>query len=67
MSNSAIAPVSFSLYAKDFTRFSQELGASFERYGFAVLSDYDLDQARIDAAVDAAKAFFALPVETKKQ
>ncbi|MCK5911307.1 MAG: isopenicillin N synthase family oxygenase, partial [Caulobacter sp.] len=67
MSTSAIDPVSFSLYTKDFSRFAQELGASFERYGFAVLSDYDLDQARIDAAVDSAKAFFALPVETKKQ
>lgn len=67
MSTSAIEPVSYTLYAKDFTGFAQALGASFERYGFAVLSDYDLDQNRIDAAISDTKAFFALPVEVKKQ
>jgi isopenicillin N synthase-like dioxygenase len=67
VSTSAIEPVSFTLYSKDFAGFAQALGASFERYGFAVLSDYDLDQDRIDAAISDAKAFFALPVEIKKQ
>jgi len=60
-----IAPVSFALYETDFDRFAAELGASFERYGFAVVSDHDLDQAGIDAAIANAKAFFALPQETK--
>jgi len=64
---SAIAPVSFAGYAADFDAFAEALGASFRRYGFAVLSDYDLDQARIDAAIDAAKRFFALPEDVKKQ
>jgi isopenicillin N synthase-like dioxygenase len=67
VSTSAIEPVSFTLYSKDFAGFSQALGASFERYGFAVLSEYDMDQDRIDAAISDAKAFFALPVEIKKQ
>lgn len=64
---SAIAPVSFAGYATDFDAFAEALGASFRRYGFAVLSDYDLDQARIDAAIDAARRFFALPEAVKKR
>jgi isopenicillin N synthase-like dioxygenase len=64
---SAIAPVSFKAYAADFDGFSRALGDSFRRYGFAVISDYDLDQAKIDAAIDAAKRFFALPEDVKKQ
>lgn len=68
---SAIVPVPFSLYDQDLAAFSQALGASFERYGFAVLSglfDKDgagLDKALVDKAYDLTKAFFALPVETK--
>jgi isopenicillin N synthase-like dioxygenase len=60
-----ITPVSFKLYAGDFDRFSRELGASFERYGFAVVADHDLDDSRIGAAIRDAKALFALPTETK--
>lgn len=60
-----ITPVSFALYGTDFDRFAAELGASFERYGFAVVSDHDLGQAGIDAAIADAKAFFALPEATK--
>lgn len=61
-----IRPVSFALYDSDFERFARELGASFERYGFAVVADHDLDQPRIDAALADAKALFALPEEVKK-
>jgi isopenicillin N synthase-like dioxygenase len=64
---SAIEPVSFSLYETDFEAFSKALGDSFRRYGFAAISNYDLDQAKIDAAIDAAKRFFALPEDVKKQ
>ncbi len=67
MPQSAIAPVSFRAYATDFEGFARNLGDSFRRYGFAVLSDYDLDQARIDAAIDSAKRFFALPEDVKRQ
>lgn len=63
----ACCPFSFSLYEADFERFTRALGDSFRRYGFAVISDYDLDQSRIDAAIDAAKRFFALPENVKKQ
>lgn len=67
MPQSAIAPVSFKRYDTDFEGFSRALGDSFRRYGFAVISDYDLDQGKIDDAIDAAKRFFALPDDTKKQ
>ena len=60
-----IQPVSFSLYDADFPRFAAELGASFERYGFAVVGDHDLPPAVIDDALLDTKSFFALPAEEK--
>ncbi len=63
---SAIKPVSFQLYARDFEAFAAQLGASFERYGFAIVADHDLDQAGIYAALASAKAFFALPEAVKQ-
>jgi isopenicillin N synthase-like dioxygenase len=63
----SIAPVSFRLYGGDVDAFSAALGASFARYGFAVISDHGLDQVRIDAAIAAAKALFALPDEVKRR
>jgi isopenicillin N synthase-like dioxygenase len=67
MSPSVIQPVSFSRYQQDFAGFARDLGASFARYGFAVICDHDLDQGRIDAALADAKAFFALPEEVKRK
>jgi len=55
------------LYDEDFQAFSDELGASFTRFGFGVVADHGLDEARIAAAIDAAKTFFALPEATKRQ
>jgi isopenicillin N synthase-like dioxygenase len=60
-----IIPVSFALYDSDFDRFARELGTSFERYGFAVVTGTGMDQRGIDAALDDAKAFFALPKDVK--
>ena len=62
-----IAPVSFTLYARDFDAFAGRLGASFERYGFAIVADHGLDQRGIDAALGDAKAFFALPEDIKRR
>lgn len=62
-----ITPVSFALYASDFDAFARQLGTSFERYGFAVVADHDLDQARIDVAISDAKALFALPAQAKEK
>ncbi len=60
-----IQPVSFKLFDSDFPRFADELGRSFERYGFAVVGDHDLPQPVIDDALADTKAFFALPTEEK--
>ena len=60
-----IEPVSFKAYDRDFERFAHDLGASFERYGFAVVADHDLDQELIDGAAASAKTFFALPEARK--
>jgi isopenicillin N synthase-like dioxygenase len=46
--------------------FACALGDSFERYGFAVVSDHGLDAALIAAANAKVKAFFALPESAKR-
>src|SRR6187402_1697120 len=45
--------------------FSEELGQSFEEYGFAIVRDHGVPQALIHRAEDKARAFFALPEEVK--
>ena len=60
-----IDPVSLKLYASDFDAFAQALGASFARYGFAVVADHDLPAAMVEGATRQAKAFFALPEAVK--
>jgi isopenicillin N synthase-like dioxygenase len=62
---SVIHPVSMKLYDTDFAGFSKELGGWFERFGFAIVADHGVNQTIIDTALEQAKAFFALPVETK--
>jgi isopenicillin N synthase-like dioxygenase len=63
----AIPPISLGLGAMDAEAFAQALGQSFARHGFAVVADHGLDLARLDAALAAAKAFFALPEATKRR
>ncbi len=60
-----IEPVSFRDYSRDFPAFTQDLGGSFARYGFAAICDHGIPQDRIDAALAEAKAFFALPEAAK--
>ena len=67
VASKGIKPVSMSRYDTDFQGFSDDLGASFTRYGFAVVSDHGLDEQVILAAIDDAKAFFALPEAVKRQ
>jgi isopenicillin N synthase-like dioxygenase len=64
---SLLNPVSFTSFESDFAGFSRDLGDSFRRYGFAVISDHGLGQARIDRALDQARAFFALPEAIKRR
>lgn len=61
----AITPVSLTLFDRDFVAFSQALGQSFARYGFAVVSDHDLSPELVEGALARTKAFFALPTEVK--
>src|ERR1700757_2287850 len=63
---SAIPPISLTLWDADFPAFTKALGESFGRHGFAVVADHGLDQARLDAAMGDAKAFFALPEAIKR-
>ena len=65
MTQAAITPVSFKAFGADFEGFSQALGDSFARYGFAVISDHGLPDKKVAAATDATKAFFAQSEETK--
>jgi len=60
-----ITPLSLNAYETDCEGFSRDLGASFERYGFAVVADHNLDQGLVDGAARCTKAFFALPEAEK--
>jgi isopenicillin N synthase-like dioxygenase len=62
-----IEPVSLTLYEEDFEGFSQRLGASFARYGFAVVADHDLPKDMVEGALSRTKAFFALPEAVKRK
>ena len=66
MTPASITPVSFDRFRTDFEGFTQALGDSFARYGFAIIADHGLDLGRIDAANAATKAFFALPEPVKR-
>ena len=46
--------------------FAAAFGASFERFGFAMVCDHDIDPALIDDAWAKAQAFFALPEAAKR-
>jgi isopenicillin N synthase-like dioxygenase len=63
----AIASVSLKSAARDPERFAREIGGSFERYGFAIVSDHGIPADLIHRAEEKAKAFFALPEEVKRQ
>ena len=47
--------------------FAQQLGRSFERFGFAMVSDHGVDQAVVDRAWAKTKEFFALPEDAKRR
>jgi isopenicillin N synthase-like dioxygenase len=47
--------------------FANTLGESFTRYGFGVVGDHGLDPDMISRALDATKAFFALPETVKRR
>jgi len=62
-----IEPVSLRLYDQDLAHFSAAIGASFARYGFAVVADHDLTPDLVEGALARTKAFFALPEDIKRK
>ncbi|MEM8920676.1 MAG: 2OG-Fe(II) oxygenase family protein [Pseudomonadota bacterium] len=62
-----IEPVSLRLERADPSAFADALGASFRRYGFAVVADHGLDLDTLRDVQKAAEAFFALPLDAKRR
>lgn len=58
-------PISMQLSKHEPDAFADALGRSFRETGFAVVTDHGLDDALIQDAVIATKAFFALPTPAK--
>ena len=64
---SAVVPLSLADEQADPNAFAADLGASFERYGFAVIADHGIDQALIGRAWALTQQFFAQPADYKRQ
>jgi len=47
--------------------FARAMGESYAKFGFAIVRDHELDSATITRALDATKAFFALPETMKRR
>ncbi|HET8613067.1 MAG TPA: 2-oxoglutarate and iron-dependent oxygenase domain-containing protein [Sphingomonas sp.] len=62
----AVASVSLADFERDREAFARALGGSFERYGFAVVSDHGIPADLIARAEAQSRALFALPEETKR-
>ena len=62
-----LASVSLKDAERDPDRFSEELGRSFEEYGFAIIADHGIPDDLIHRAEAKAKAFFALPDAAKRR
>ncbi len=62
----SVASVSLEASDRDPEAFAEEIGNSFERYGFAIISDHGIPADLIARAEQQAKALFALPEEVKR-
>ncbi|MBA2771561.1 MAG: isopenicillin N synthase family oxygenase [Sphingomonas sp.] len=65
LTSDSVASVSLADADRNPDGFAQELGQSFEEYGFAIVRDHGISQDLIERAEQKAKAFFALPEEVK--
>lgn len=59
--------VSLAAFDTDPAGFAAELGASFERFGFAMVKDHGVDPTLVARAWAITEAFFALPEEEKRR
>ena len=66
LTSDTVASVSLNDADRNPAAFAQELGRSFEEYGFAIVRDHGVPQDLIDRAEAKAKLFFALPEEAKR-
>jgi len=64
---SAIQPVDLAQYETDFNGFAAAMGASYARYGFAVIANHGLPAALVDGTLERFQQFFALPEATKRR
>jgi isopenicillin N synthase-like dioxygenase len=62
-----IEAVSYRLAGTDPAAFARAFGGSFERYGFAVVSDHGLPQPLLAGCAARLREFFALPEATKRR
>ncbi len=65
--DNGIASVSLKDAEQNPDSFAQELGRSFEHYGFAIVADHGIPAELIGRAEEKAKAFFALPEQVKSK
>ena len=63
----AIVPVSYRLASRDPASFVEHFAGSFERYGFAVVSDHTLPQPLIEDCLGRFKRFFAQDDAAKRR
>jgi isopenicillin N synthase-like dioxygenase len=61
----SIPTLSLASAADDPSGFAAKLGASFERYGFAIIADHGIDAGLIKRSWELTADFFALPTPTK--
>lgn len=61
-----VPPLSLKDQATDPDRFAQDFGGSFQRFGFAIVSDHGVPQELIDRAWAMAAELFRLPDEEKR-
>ena len=64
---SAIQPVDLAQYETDFNGFAAAMGASYARYGFAVIANHGLPAALVDGTLERFQQFFGLPEATKRR
>ena len=62
-----IRPISLTLVDSDLPAAAAAFGDAFSRTGFAVVGDHGIDDALIERALAATKAFFALPEPVKRR
>lgn len=67
MSQSVLEQVPLLSLAMDKGEFAAAFGASFRRFGFAMVKDHGMDQALIGQGWSLARQFFALPDEAKRR